>query len=314
MQGDRLSLAINFYDNGLDFFKPATHSLLSVNGIVGVETPVQAYIAGALGYIFGRENISICFRVEDILLACAGLYFLFRIVHDRTGDFVLSIIPSLLIFSSPVFVYYSGNYMPDAASVSIVLIAFYFFLRYVDTGKLRQFVISALIVTLAVLIKASNVHYWMGIVCYGLYAEFILRKNRRHGLLVLGLAAIAALAVFSEFRYISYLNSRYGSSLFFSATMPFRSWEDFQSYIGYPFANILMQEYFLLAEYPVMALILSTGIYIMLRVKSGKRYLRRYLPQARLPCFIYSASSLPCMTITCFPSSSRLSLTCWLLQ
>lgn len=272
-QGDRMALALNFYDNGLNFFKPATQNLDSINGIVGVEFPIQSYLAGALGYVFGRGSISICFRIVDILIAWTGLFFLFRIVYDRTKDFILSIVAPLLIFCSPIYVVYSGNFMPDPAAVSVVFISFYFFLQYADTHRFRKLVVSMLLLTLAVLIKASTATYWLGVLGFGFYVELLVRKNRRHALMLAGVAALSIGVVLLQMLYINYLNTTYHSTLFLSKIRPFTDLDDVHEYIGFPFKNTWMKEYFLLAQYPIIALILAIGINILKKTAALKHYL-----------------------------------------
>lgn len=291
-QGDRLSLAINFYDNGLNFFKPATHNQLSVHGIVGVEFPAQSYIAGALGYIFGRDAISTCFRVEGLLVAWIGLYFLFRIVYDRTRNFVLSIVTPLIIFCSPVFVCYSVNYLPDPAGVCMVFAAFYFFLQYADKGTFSRLLISLILLTLAVLIKATTASYWLGIVCYGLYQEIIIRKDRRRALSLISAAFLAGIIILAEHWYINYLNDTYHSTLFLAQFCPFPDWDAYNTYTNFPFKEVWMKEYFLLAEYPLMTFIIAGGVNALLKVKSIRHYLRPiiiFLPCALLFFYLFGS-------------------------
>lgn len=49
-QADRLALAVSYYDNGMNFFLPATLNQTTKGGIVGTEFPIQAYTAAALGH------------------------------------------------------------------------------------------------------------------------------------------------------------------------------------------------------------------------------------------------------------------------
>jgi hypothetical protein len=64
-QSDRLSLAFGFFDNGMNFLKTILFTQFSKGGVVGVEFPIQAYIAAALGQFCGRENINRFLIIEN---------------------------------------------------------------------------------------------------------------------------------------------------------------------------------------------------------------------------------------------------------
>ena len=99
-QADRLSPAICYHDNGMNFFLPATLNQASVRGITGIEFPVQSYVAAACGFVFGRSHIPLCFRLLDILLAGAGCTrFSHRLSANRA--FYLSIVAPLTICTAP---------------------------------------------------------------------------------------------------------------------------------------------------------------------------------------------------------------------
>src|ERR1044072_7597338 len=137
-QGDRLALAINFYDNGMDFLHPATQNLSSDNGIVGVEFPIQAYLAAGIAHLFGRSSISLIFRLLDILISVVGLYFLFRAAFNATRDFLFSLFVPVFIFCCPVYIFYAGNYLPDPAAASVSFIALYCLLEAIRAGRFRM--------------------------------------------------------------------------------------------------------------------------------------------------------------------------------
>ena len=55
-QADRLALAISFYDNGMHFFRPQTLNLSALDGVVGVEFPLMAWLA-ARAYRFHQRSL-----------------------------------------------------------------------------------------------------------------------------------------------------------------------------------------------------------------------------------------------------------------
>lgn len=259
-QGDRLALAINFYDGGMNFFLPATQNQMSVDGIVGVELPLQSYLAALLAKLFGRGSIAVCFRVVDIAISWAGLYALFRAVFDRYPYFLAAIIAPLLIYFAPVFVIYSGNFLPDPAAVSLCFIGFYFFLRYADSGNVRPFITSTVFLTVAVLMKASTLGYIATLLCVAFYREAFQQKSSRGIIAVIVCGIVAAGLFVAQYYRITWLNEHYQAWLFTARTHPFRTMDEVEGFFGTAFKETWLGEYFLLAEYPVMMFVIVFGL------------------------------------------------------
>src|ERR1043165_8310127 len=77
-QADRLSLAFNYYESSMNFFKPSTYNIYNnQSGIVGVEFPLQSYLAALAGKIFGKSCITLSFRIITLLFSLLGFYTLF---------------------------------------------------------------------------------------------------------------------------------------------------------------------------------------------------------------------------------------------
>ncbi len=285
-QADRLALAYGFYDNGLDFFHPATNSLNSVKGIVGVEFPLQAYVAAALAKIFGRDQICAIFRLEDIILAITGLYLLFCAAYAITRDLVVSMFAPLFIFCSPVFVFYSSSFIPDPAAASLLFIAFYFLISHHRTGRFASLLTSIAIATLAVLIKSSTIPYLAGILFYGAFLAFFKTKKYKEGMWIILAGVCAALLMMGNLHHINQLNKTYNSTLFLSSVRPFDDWAELQHFLENEFKNGWMHEYFLLAQYPLYIMLLAFGWSVLLHKSTHRKLL---LP---IPVFLIGAISL----------------------
>src|SRR5690606_15954491 len=184
-QADRLALAIGFYDNGMNFFKPRTYNQNSIDGITGVEFPLPAYLAALAGKIFGRDHISMLFRLISIIIGCTGLLFLFMAGYKRTKDFIYSMFTPLFVFCSPMFIYYTCSYLPDANAVGLLFVAFYYILDYLEHQSSRALLLSLFFLTLATLIKTSTGLYLLAFL--GISAVQRLRQpkmfSRKHDLL-----------------------------------------------------------------------------------------------------------------------------------
>ncbi len=261
-QADRLALAIQFYDRGFNFFRPATYSLESIEGIAGVEFPIQAYLAALMGIIAGRENISFCFRLLDILMALTGFYFLFKLVYEKTQHFFLALLPGIFLMSSPVFVYYAGTYLPDTFSTSLVFIAFYFFFRFYETRDQRYLLGCLPFFTLAGLVKITSCIYFLAAVGFTLLWSYLLphvltfrSKIYLLGGTLLGFGLIAAFTFYNK-----YLNAKFQSGLFLAETRPIENWEMFK-YIKSRYFEVWRFEY--LTRFQYIIFYVCAGLFLI---------------------------------------------------
>ena len=270
-QADRLSLAINFYDNGMNFFKPATNSLYAEQGITGVEFPIQAYMAAIVGKIFGRQYIYISFRLLSVIISCTGLLFLFLASYRATKDFIISLVTPLFVFCSPVFIYYTCNYLPDAAAASVAFIAFYYILRYADSLSARHFIWSIVFLTLATLMKTSVGLYLCGFLLWVAYTRAKQWQVKTHLSFYIP-TLISVSIIVGYYLYNRHLNTTYHSGVFLATINPFRSIGDIHRYI-IDFRKIWANEYLVPAQYLLLAVVLVGAIPILFQNKHGKSML-----------------------------------------
>jgi hypothetical protein len=275
-QADRLSLAIKFYDNGMDFFKPATFNLMSRDGVTGVEFPIQSYLAAAAGKALGREYISVAFRVINTLISIAGLSCLFVAVYKRTKDFLFSAITPVFLFCSPVFLYYTCNYLPDSASTSLLLIGFAYILNYFDDKKNTNLIKAFLWFTIAALIKTSAALYIMGFTGFVFLNQLIGEKKYavKHYLPIIGTAIVSVSILAGYFIFSRHLNKEYGDSgVFMAKAKPFVDMDKFNYFINHSLKDVWIKEYFVLPEYLFFAALFVPAFSYLRKDSFGKQQL-----------------------------------------
>jgi 4-amino-4-deoxy-L-arabinose transferase-like glycosyltransferase len=101
--------------------------------------------------VFGYHEY--IYKLVNILIGFTGLLFLFRLGLRTFQNTLYALILPLIIFSSPIYVYYTNNFIPDASSLSIVFIAFYYFYRFYEEGRHRDILKSLILFGLAGLLK-----------------------------------------------------------------------------------------------------------------------------------------------------------------
>ena len=284
-QADRYSLAIMFYDNGFNFFKPQTQNCSATDNVVGVEFPVQAWLSSVLAVLFGRNNLSLIFRIITNLMVITGLLALIKLAGIFIKDSVLAFLPSVFLFTCPVFVYYSGNYLPDAAAVAMCLVSFYFFTRLWYSGSTINLIGYAFFITLAVLMKTSLIIYWLGMAL--LYFGNFLKGRKQNSistyLKVAFFQILSLLLIYLFYRHNVFLNNTYNSTIFNYKLWKHENDTAFDNFkiIKYIFfkrilnPDIWLFEYFLPIHYFI--LILSFVVLIILKYRR-KRMSFSFLP------------------------------------
>ncbi|HUM46952.1 MAG TPA: glycosyltransferase family 39 protein [Chitinophagales bacterium] len=272
-QADRYALAINFYDNGLNFFEPATNSEFSVKGITAPEFPLQSYLAACLAKIFGRNNISPLFRLITLSFSAAAFMVLFQWGKRMHQNFFISLLCPVFLFTSPVFVFYSCNYLPDAAALSLLLVSFYFLYLFSNDLTFRNGLFTVLFAGIATLIKMSSGVYFAVICLHGMI--IIFKHYRTFGIKnILRLTAsglITALIIGLYFLHIRRMEGIYHSGIFLSAPMPLDT-----AAHGYGiFIRLVLErwgyDYFTGAHYAVLLIALGIILY-SLRKASVHRF------------------------------------------
>ncbi|WP_276135022.1 ArnT family glycosyltransferase [Polluticoccus soli] len=270
-QADRLALALKFYDNGMNFFKPATFNLTSIKGVTGVEFPIQSWLAAALGHVFGRENISTCFRLLTLGISYAGLSALFLLCYRHTRDIIVSLLVPVFFMCSPIFIYYSCSYLPDTAAVSLCFVGFYFFDRYISDSRFRDLSKAIAFLTLAALIKTSTGTMLIGIM--GITVLWAPLRTRIYAPgKVAGVFLYSVVALIAYYFYNQYLNKTYQSTLFLAKPYPFQEGE-FDTYVNHAFKDFWIREYFVLPQYLLLVGIPAAGIPLLSKSREGRTVL-----------------------------------------
>ncbi len=131
-QSDCASLALNYYKEGMNFFHPQIHLLASDGGTSGCcatsEPPLFYYTVALLYKIFGVHEFLL--RGLNLLIFLTGLYYLFRLLDRLFRDPLWAATLALLFFTSPVLVYYAGNYLTNASALALGIIALVHFYSY----------------------------------------------------------------------------------------------------------------------------------------------------------------------------------------
>jgi hypothetical protein len=153
-QCDRISIARQYYDSNRSLFEPAVNNLRGDDTGQGVsELPLLQYAIAQCWKFFGVHEWF--YRLLEMILLASGLYAFFLFSEMLLKSKLFSLYISFLLFSSPVLVFYGNNFLSDVPSLAFVFIGWYFFFLFKDDSQKKYFLLTALFLTVAALLKAS---------------------------------------------------------------------------------------------------------------------------------------------------------------
>lgn len=211
-QADGASYALNYYQNKGPFLPPQVHHRHAENGYAVSEFPVVYYVAATMYSVFGFHDYYI--RWLHFALFIVGLIYLVLLTKRYTNHLVLQLLPALAMMTSPYLYYYSANFLPDVAALSLALVGLYYFLRFTDTKQTRWFLLSLGLFTLAALLKISAAILLCSSVGYLLYdiiwgKKLFVALHRKHIALVVLSTLVSFLLIFLWIVYAKYVAERY---------------------------------------------------------------------------------------------------------
>jgi hypothetical protein len=140
-QCDAYSMTLNYYNDKLPLLKPQMHFQASTNGQAVGEFPIIYYLQAKLWELTGPQ-----FWVSRVFIYCLsvlGIVALFLMVFDYTRNLFSAYISSLLVFISPLFLFYANSFLVNIPAISFLFISWYFLLKFFQ-NKYWVYLASAL--------------------------------------------------------------------------------------------------------------------------------------------------------------------------
>jgi hypothetical protein len=156
-QADGLSIADNYYEGNWNFFQPSLHLLFSdgeTSGKSAGEFPLIYYLVAILWKIFGKHEI--IFRLVTIVFSFCGLLALFKLSYAILKDYFWALASVIFLFSSPIFAFYTNNFLVNIPAFSLMLIALWRFYLFWKSGRDRNLYLSMTLFLFVGLFKPSS--------------------------------------------------------------------------------------------------------------------------------------------------------------
>ena len=219
-QSDSASIAMNYFHNGLSFFNPKVHALVSGDSAAASEFPVTYYLAAIFYKLFGPHDYIL--RIIDLLIYYAGVYFLAKLLRDYyKNDLVLIFSVVLMVLGMPILAFYSYNFIPNTPALGFLFIGTYFYYKYRVNNKESSFYPMIIFFALAGLIKPTMLILFLSIVFIEFVAT-ILNINKHFSLkkiLVFFLGVVIPVGLWII--WVKHYNEIHNSGIFSTSIVPF---------------------------------------------------------------------------------------------
>jgi hypothetical protein len=153
-QSDVAAIALNFFEHGFRFGYPQIDWAGGSVGYVGTEFPILPFLAAICYKLIGiHEWIG---RSQSVIFFAISLPFFFLLVRETFGSVAASWATFFYAFA-PLNLFAGRSFMPDVPSLSLAIIGLYFFQRWVRDRRSAAFYLSAIAISVSILVKATSI-------------------------------------------------------------------------------------------------------------------------------------------------------------
>jgi len=152
-QSDVAAIARNFFEGGFRFGYPQIDWAGNSGGYVGTEFPILPFLA-AICYKFAGIHEWMG-RSQSVIFFAISLPFFFLLVRE-IFDGTTAIWATFFYAFAPLNIFAGRSFMPDVPSLGLGIIGLYFFLRWLRDPKPASFYLSAIAISLSILVKATS--------------------------------------------------------------------------------------------------------------------------------------------------------------
>jgi 4-amino-4-deoxy-L-arabinose transferase-like glycosyltransferase len=153
-QSDVAAIARNFFEYGFRFSYPQIDWAGGSAGYVGTEFPILPFFA-AICYKFAGIHEWLG-RGQSVIFFAISLPFFFLLVRETFGSTAARWATFFYAFA-PLNIFAGRSFMPDVPSLGLGIIGLYFFLRWLRDQKTAPFYLSAIAISLSILVKATSI-------------------------------------------------------------------------------------------------------------------------------------------------------------
>jgi len=208
--------AKNYYNYNLDPTESRIYNNIvdeATSDKAFAEFPLLYYSVAILYKIFGPHEF--IFRIFNLLILFLGLFYLMKLLNFVLKNQNWSLLLTLLLFTSPVLVYYSNSFLPNTTALAISFIALFHIGKYSANNDTKHIWYASLFFTIAGLTKITSL-----IPFFAITGSFIIfqifntdfRKKFAFSQFVVP-AIIPVLAIVLWYLFVSIYHSNHGGNI-----------------------------------------------------------------------------------------------------
>lgn len=227
-QSDCISMTLNYYQHGMNFFEPEIHNLIADDNTSGKtigEFPLLYYFVASIWKVFGVHEWM--YRFVGLLLVFWGLFSLFKTTNYFLKDTFWALWLPLVLFTSPIFADYGVSFLTNVPALCLVLVAFRYIQLYYEHNKISSLYIAMLLFLIAGLLKTSSLigFFFLVVIYFGEKITLFNRNKvylfkRKHAFFAMLLVIVG---VFAWYYYAESFNSIHKGHYTFNHLWPI--WE-----------------------------------------------------------------------------------------
>lgn len=223
-QSDCLSLAQNFMGTN-NPLEPSIHNYISDNETSGKsagEFTGLYYLVGKIWNITG-VNLGV-YRAINIILMAIACFALFNSLRKKWKDTFWSLFLSLFLFTSPLIVFYTPNFLTDITALAFTIMGWAYFIRYLGNKHFNLLIFSFGLFALAALFKITAAISFLSLLgIFGLELIGAFRKTPpvfKYQMKTFILFIGVILIILSWYFYAEYYNQLHGGKYTFNNLWP----------------------------------------------------------------------------------------------
>ncbi len=223
-QTDAYSITYNYYAEGMHFFEPKIHNQTSTEGKAVGEFPIIYYIDALIWKITGPSFFSA--RVLNLCIAFLGLFALFKTIKLLLNDYFFAFIIPVLIFSSPLYGFYSNSFLINIPALSFLFIGWYYCLKFYYNKSSLLLVVSIFFLSIAGLLRPTMLigflpfYAVLFLELIGYFKSTIFFKKTVHSAILI----LPAIFIYGWMTFTKNYNAANNSNYFLSTIRPI--WEN----------------------------------------------------------------------------------------
>jgi hypothetical protein len=223
-QTNGLSITQMYYEHHLNFFQPEIQNQLGDGGLSGKtagEFPIIYFVMAKIWQVFGKSEWA--FRLFQLSILFSGIFLLFRLLTPITGNPIRAGFISMLVFTSPMFIFYGPNFLPDAPALTFTFIAWFFLYQFIKEKKDYSLWISAAFFFLAISLKITTATSFIAIGLWVIIEKVFVKTEKRNFNFRFKQYIpfiISTLLILSWYLYIDYYNGLHKADFSFRGIWP----------------------------------------------------------------------------------------------